>query len=269
MRKLLAGIVMSLVAGSALAADFDGGDLQIVTSFPSGQPGTYTAPRGFEATGYSNVTNFTGSAFANGGAEVQGANTITRMVCDDTTFDGTGAGQFITQLKFSIFNGNSGNVLARPRIRFWFADGAGGNPGTYYNVPGNVGFSFNPLTVGPGVTVVTATIGTGLFTMPGAGVTMWSGVTYDNNNGTAAGVTAAVLNNMGQGTFDPPTIGTSADNAWQSTLGGSFFTTANPAGAAFNFGGAPVANFGWEFSAPEPASLTLLALGIVAFARRR
>lgn len=269
MRKLLTGIAMSLVAGSAFAAEYDGGDLQIVANVPVGQTATFAQPRGFEATGYSNVTNFTAAGLAHGGAEVQGANTITRMVMDDCTFDGTAAGQSITSLKFTIYNANTTAVSARPRIRFWFADGAGGNPGTYYNAPAAVGFSFNPLTVGTGVTVLTATIGPGLFNMPGAGVTMWSGVTFDNNNGTMPGVTAAVLNNMGQGTFNPPTIGTSADTAFQTTAGGSFFTTANPAGAQFNFGGAPVANFGWEFNAPEPGSLALLALGVAAFARRR
>ena len=269
MRKLLTGIAMSLVAGSAFAADYEAGDLQIVANIPVGQTATFAQPRGFEATGYSNATTFTGSALANGGATVQGTNTITTLVADDCTFTGTAAGQSITEFKFTIFNGNSTAVSARPRVRFWFADGAGGNPGTYYNLPAAAGFSFNPLTVGTGVTLVTATLAPGLFNMPAAGVTMWAGVTYDNNNGTMPGVTAAVLDNMGQGTFNPPTIGSSADTAFETTAAGSFFNVANPAGAQFNFGGLPIANFGWEFSAPEPGSLALLALGVAAFARRR
>lgn len=273
MRKLLFGTIASLFAATALANEYFAGDLQVVAHYEVGQPATGGSPRGTEATGYSNVTNFLGSAYAAGGAEVQGANTITRMVMDDCTFDGTAAGQSIVEFKFSIYNGNGATILARPRVRFWMSDGAGGSPGTYLNTgAGNIGFSFTPLNVGAGVTVVTASISAfpGLFLMPAANQTIWAGVVFDNNNATGMpGIGAAQLNNMGQGVFHPATIGSTADGAFQTTAAGSFFGTNNPAGAALSFNGNPPASFAWEFSAPEPASLALLALGGLLAIRRR
>jgi hypothetical protein len=71
-------------------------------------------------------------------------------------------------------------------------------------------------------------------------------------------MTAAQLNLMGQGVFDAPTIGSSADVFWITTAAGSFFAPNNPVGSLSNLGGNPVANFGWEFSvdAPVPAKPT-------------
>jgi hypothetical protein len=91
--------------------------------------------------------------------------------------------------------------------------------------------------------------------------TFWAGVTFDGNNGTT-GATLANLNNLGPGIFDPPTLGSSQDQFFATNSAGSFLAN-NPAGSFFNFGGSPVANFGWAFSgtppaapgAPEPPSL--------------
>ena len=95
-------------------------------------------------------------------------------------------------------------------------------------------------------TVFTAALGANLMKMPGA--TFWAGITFDNFNGTT-GAAAADLNNLGQGLFDAPTVGSSQDTYFHTTAAGSFFNIANPAGAQANFSGTPVANMGWEFSA--------------------
>ena len=244
MRKLLLAALFIVVAVAPARADeVSLGSLQVVEQFPLDSPRVVDPD--VLTPDYSNVTNFLGSGFANGGAALQGTNMITRLVADDITPTGVHAGMSITQLKFSIANFNSAAVPARPRIRFWFADGAGGGPGTYYNLPANVGFSFNPLTVNPGVTIVTGTIGAGLFNMPAG--PFWAGLTFDDLNGTT-GITAAQLNGLGQGIFNPATIGSSGDLFFVTTAAGSFFAPANPAGALGNLGGNPVASFGWEFS---------------------
>lgn len=244
MRKLLLAILFTGIAVSPAAADeIFGGDLQVVEEFAIGTPGTVEPL--VLVSDYSNVTNFLGQGFVNGGSALQGANTITRLVADDITPTGVHAGLSITQLKFSVANFNPATVTCRPRVRFWFADGAGGAPGTYYNLPVAVGFSFNPIAIAPGVTILTGTIAPGSFNMPGG--PFWAGITFDNNSG-ATGATAAQLDLMGQGIFDPPTIGSSGDVFYATTGAGSFFNIASPAGALSNLGGNPLANFGWEFT---------------------
>lgn len=247
-KALVAALALIAFAAPASAVEFDGGALQIEGQYPLGQA-TQTGTAVLTPD-YSNVTNFLGSGYANGGATLQGANTITRLVADDCTFTGVHAGSDITQFVFSVVNFNTATVTVRPRVRFWFADGAAGAPGTYYNLPAAVGFSFLPVTVGgSSITLLTASIGTGLFTMPAG--TMWAGITFDDNNGTT-GISAAQLNNIGQGIFHPATVGSSADGFFQTAAAGSFFSVANPAGSLLDLGGSPVASFGWEFSADVP-----------------
>ncbi len=249
--KTLGAIACALLATSAFAIDYDAGDLTIVATVPLGEPATLGGGS-LTTVDYSNVTSFSGSGFAQGPSALQGANTITRLVADDCTPTGAGAGANVTQFKFSVANFNTVTVSVRPRVRFWNANGAGGAPGTYYSVPAAVGFTFNPIAFpASSVSVVTATVGAGLFTMPGA--TIWAGVTFDNNSG-GTGATAAQLNNFGQGLFNPPTIGSSADQIFETNAAGSFFNVANPAGALLNFGGNPVANLGWEFTTDAPSA---------------
>lgn len=261
MRRLLMAIsLIALVAAPVRAQDMFGGSLQVVKHFSINEPEAVAPAPGpaVLTSDYSNVTNFLGQGFVNGGAALQGTNTITKMVMDDITPNGVNAGLSITQVKFSIANFNTGTVTVRPRIRFWFADGAGGAPGTYYNVPANVGFSFTPLAVASGVTILTGNLAPGSFTMPGG--QFWAGLTFDDNSGTT-GITAAQLNLVGQGVFDPPTIGSSADKMYVTTAAGSFFTIANPAGALTSLGGNPIANFGWEFTVDAPVPATAATWG--------
>jgi hypothetical protein len=254
-------MVTASMAVPAVAAEYEGLQLRVVKEYalsgPSkGAPSHIAVPPSVK---YSNVGTFLGAGVANGGAVLQGTNTITRLTADDLT--PTGGGLDVIEFKFSVVNFNQSTVTFRPRIRFWFADGAGGAPGTYYNVPVTVGFSFNPITMNPlTANVVTATLGAGVMTMPTS--TFWAGITFDNNSGTT-GATAAQLNNLGQGLFGPPTAGSSADLYFATTAAGSFFPTNNPAGATGNLGGTPAANFGWEFSSDSPIAVESSAWGRV------
>jgi hypothetical protein len=200
---------------------------------------------------YSNVTNFLGQAVPQGAA----SGGITRLFMDDVTFTTNPGVSNVTTIRFSVYNGNATAQSVRARIRFWNANGAalGGGlpngPGTYY-APGGagteVGFSFNPFTFSPGVTTLTGNLGAGFAVPAGTTTTLWAGETFDNV-GTTTGATDTELSNFGQGFFNPVNVGSSTDTIFETTAAGSFFTTNNPAGAAANFGGSPVANFGWEF----------------------
>ena len=244
MRKMLLPLLLLGFAAPAFAAEIDGGDLIATYEFPASQA-VILAPDAIVGA-YANVINFLGSGYAPGGAALQAGNTITRLVADDLTPNPIYAGLDVVSFSFGLVNFNSAAVSFRPRVRFWFADGAGGLPGTYYNLPAAVGFTFNPVVMNGGsATVFTANVAAGVFQMPGA--TFWAGVTFDNNTG-ATGTTAAQLDNVGVALFDPPTAGTSTDVLFQTAAAGSFFAPNSPAGATFNFLGNPVANAGWAFN---------------------
>jgi len=240
---LAASLLLSASLASA-ATEYPSGDLTVEDHMDLGSP--VKSLTFLDTVEYSNVTSFLGQGFVNGGTALQGANQITRLVADDITPTGANAGQDVTQVKFSVANFGTVPVSVRARIRFWF-DNAG-VPGTYYNLPSAVGFSFNAFTFSPGVTVLTGTIGPGLWTMPVGTAPFWAGITFDDNSG-ATGATQAQMDMLGQGLFGPPDVGTSADTGFQTTAAGSFFNINSPAGAAFNFAGVPPTNFGWEFTA--------------------
>lgn len=215
-------------------------------------------------TVYSNVTNFSGAAFAQGGAANQAGNTITTLAADNINLGSPGVA--IHGFTFSVANLNPAAVSARPRARFYDSNGAGGGPGTFL-----AGFTFNPINFGAN-SVNLFSSGNSvspLFTVPNT--TFWAGLTFDDNGGTT-GATLAQMNNLGQGIFNPPTIGSSTDVFFQTTSAGSFVAN-NPAGNLVNFGGTPVANFGWAFTGvPEPSTFVLggviVALAGAAGARR-
>lgn len=263
-KLLLTALVLTTSATFAYAAEYEGWPLHVVGEYAFGAP---TVTRvAVLVPDYENVTNFLGQGFANGGAALQGANTITALVADDVTPNGAHAGMDITQFYFSVANFSAVPVTARARVRFWFADGAGGGPGTYYNVPAAVGFSFNPIAFNPGISVFFTNLAAGQFTMPAGKI--WAGMTFDDNNGTT-GATAAQMNLLGQGLFNPPNVGSSADQAFQTAVAGSFFTIANPAGALFNFGaGGPVASFGWAFLVDVPVPAKKVSWGHLKYLYR-
>ncbi|HEV7671625.1 MAG TPA: hypothetical protein VGS22_24150 [Thermoanaerobaculia bacterium] len=207
---------------------------------------------------YSNVTGFSGMAFAQGAA----TGGITRMVMDDLTFTTNPGVSNVTMLRFSVANLNTTSQSVRARVRFWVADGpslgAGlaNAPGTYYTAGG--GFSFNPLTFAPGVTTLTGNVAPGFPVPAGTTTTLWAGLTFDNV-GTTTGATDTEMSNFGQAMFNPIDLGSSTNTLFETTAAGSFLGTNNPPGAALNFGGSPLANQGWEFV------VTTLPIGLTDF----
>ena len=228
-----------------------------------------------QTIGYSDITTFTGFGYGAGGATVQAGDDITALVADDINFAPGLAGQGVTAFEFSVVNFNSVAVSARARVRFYGTSATTGGPGTYLT-----GVTFNPITFGAGsVGLFTFSSATPFFNVP-TNSSIWAGITFDDNGG-ATGATAAQLNGLGQGIFNPPTIGSSQNVFFQTTAAGSFVQN-NPSGGFFNFGSSPVANFGWQFtvvtpaanppSTPEPSGIALLACSALtgaAFLRRR
>lgn len=246
-KLLLAMLTIAAFTGAAHADEFTGLTLRAVSNSPIGG-GAVLGGTSVSAvtTAYSNVTNFLGSAFANGGATVISGNTITKLVADDLVPAGGFGGLNVAGFTFSVANFGASATTARARVRFYLPDGAGGGPGTYFT-----GFSFNPIAFPVGVTLYSTTLA-GQMTMP-AGA-FWAGMTFDNNTG-GTGATAAQLDLLGQGIFNPPTVGSSADIMYVTTAAGSFTSNA-PAGAFNDFGGNPVASFGWKFDADLPVPAT-------------
>lgn len=230
---------------------------------------------GAAVTVYSNVagSSFTGDVFPfppYNTVTTVGTGTYASLVADDITPVSGYAGEAVSSLTFTAYNGSDTPVTAVADLRFYAADGAGGGPGTLlfgydtgaFSLDANAS-AFEPVTL--------PTVGS-TFNLPSG--TFYAGVSFSDGGGTT-GATADQLANLGQVVFDPPTLGSSADSFFQSS-GAGLFLTNNPAGDPTNsFGGSPAANFGWQFNVtgtavPEPASAGLLGTAAVAaLARRR
>jgi hypothetical protein len=199
---------------------------------------------------YSNITNFTGTALANGGAELQGTNTITRMLLDDLTLAYSPSYGDLKNFTFSVANLNTTTVSARARIRF-FNDNGSNAPGTYL-----LGFTTLPISLAASsVALFSSNVNVAF----AANQKIWAGITFDDNNGTT-GATLAQMNNLGVGLYDAPTLGSSADQFFLTTAAGSFASISNPAGSIITGSGNPRYNAGWAIttSVPEPGALSLL-----------
>jgi hypothetical protein len=188
---------------------------------------------------YDNTATFLQAYFANGGAAVQGANTITTLVADDIQPLAGYGGQSVSNIYFAVANGNATAVSARPRLRFYDSDGASGGPGTLLG-----GFTFNPISFAANTASGFYFSPTG-FPVPSSGY-FWFGMTFDNNSG-GSGAMTNTLDNLGMPLFDPPVVGVSADGFFQTSAAGSFLAS-NPAGGFFFFNGSPVANFYFAMS---------------------
>lgn len=225
---------------------------------------------GAATTVYSNVSAFTGGNVENGAATAVDTPSVdfTPLIADDITPVAGFAGAPVTSINFNLINVSGSAVSVNPDLRFYAADGANGGPGTLLAIVNVV-----PITQTSGtiqVYTVPSSSAAGFFALPAT--TFWAGIAF--SDGGTATATAAQLAGFGQGTFDPPTVGSSQNVAFQSTTT-TDFTTSNPTGGLFNFtGGTPLADFGWGFSVtpvPEPASVGLLAAagGLLLSRRRR
>jgi hypothetical protein len=216
---------------------------------------------------YNNTTNSSTNAVINGGATSQAA--ITQYIADDIQPITGFAGRSVTNFTLSVANLNTTAVTARPRVKFFLPDGPNLGPGTAL---ATLNFPATPFTASSISLIVSGPLAPGTLVIPPG--FFWAGVVFDDNLGTT-GATAAQLNNLGQGQFNPPTVGISDDVYFRSTAAG---VPGNfPAGQQLNFGGPPnpVANFGWQFQVapvPEPGTLVLCfgptAVALLGYARR-
>ena len=220
---------------------------------------------------YDNTENFEGATASNGGVTAASGTRYTYLVADDLTYSPLAAGLTVSQFTFSVGNTNTASEPIKPEVRFFNSDGANGGPGTLLE-----GYNFNAVTIPAGEVE-------GFNYAPAAGTsfqlrstgTIWAGITFANSGSSES---AAIINNFGQGLFNPPLIGSSADQVFVSSATGTF-AASNPAGtvATSPYAGY-VANFEWQLQVltlpvPEPSTMALSAIGFivcaVAVARRR
>lgn len=245
---LFAAIVVGLAGTSAQAAD---SKLRIVKSLPLGGKAQVESVPGVNAVTpfYSDITTFSGSAFAFGGTQsgkVQpgGTGLLTALSCDDLSLDpGTPNGSYtLNEVTFSVANLNSVDVEAAPTVLFF-------DQGTGALIDG---VAFNKIKFDlTSVVLLTGDLSAQPITFPLDGngeANIWMCQLFDDDNGTAldgnnAHVTIAQYDNLGAGLCDPPTVGSSPDNIYVSDNPFVPPYASLPSGSQGNFGGNPVANY--------------------------
>ena len=260
-----------LVIGAAVAATvtpavsraaviYDAGTPTMTDEWTIGQPSGVHMDTVTAGAVYSDQTTFSGYAVYAGG---NGTTKFTGMLADDINTIATSPFT-LAQFSWSIANGASVAQTISPYIRFYDTTGTGGGPG---NLLG--GLNFN------GISVASGNVAGFFYNASASAITLppsfWA-CEFFSTTGSAANA-----EKIGQGTFNPVDVGTSADEDFTSSTVGtssSSFVSASPAGTVnvSPFAGTPVANFEWEFNpvpVPEPTSLGLLSVAAVFGLRRR
>lgn len=216
---------------------------------------------------YDNLTTATGS-IAFGGVLSTGTGLVASLDIDDITVAAGFGGANLSVFTFVAFNPSGSQVVARPSVYFWAANGSGGNPGTLLGsrVLNDVTF---PAQNGTAITSPLSGV-----TVPANGQ-FWAGIVFDDHGGTT-GISANDLNNLGAIMFNPVTIGSSDPARALFIFGDDPFAVDNPLVNTFP-SDIPL-NYGWRFTTavatgvPEPGSLALLAsaaLSLGAFGWRK
>lgn len=202
---------------------------------------------------YSNVTTFSGSYNLNADAQSIDGNVLTSLVADSLEFIGNPP-YSIGAISFSVVNANSAVISVRPKIRIYLPDGTDGAPGTII-----AAYNFDAVTIEGGtIQIFTGTISP----LAVNSKSIWAGMTFDNNSGSD-GTTLAQMNFVGQGIFGPPERGFSGDDFFASDAADSFLSHDPVGSLGYNFGGDPVANFGFEFISDIPLPVTLTSFEAV------
>lgn len=282
MKKFFAAAIVTALAASPTFASIVTVHSTSISSSATYLYGTgVVQPRGASPdAAFSDITNQS-SAFLHGGAHT--GMLRTKMVADNIQM--TVASSEIRQITTTLFNYNPATTSSavRFRVRFYGMDGPSAGPGT---VLGGFDSLANLACPGGGfICQYTFNFNDAPFSLPQS---FWAGISFDTGGvgivdpygGTASPLggnyafahvptTAEQLNNLGEGLFSPPSVGSSTDILFMSTgtdLNG--FSANNPLGGGIYFGGTPIANTGWEF-VPEPGTLGLLAVSGLFLIRRR
>lgn len=133
------------------------------------------------------------------------ANPTTTLLADALNFPAQFAGRTFDAAAVYIVNPTADTFTARLDERFYAADGANGGPGTLLSsFTLRFQLDSNAIILCGSPSPLPAS---NQFTIPANGQ-VWAAVFLDNLNSTA---TAAQLNSLGLGLFNPPQLGTSAD----------------------------------------------------------
>lgn len=206
---------------------------------------------------YDNTTTASGYYVNPAGA----TSTQTKMIFDDVVLPYTlSSGWNMTGYTVLIRQGNPDTCSFRVRTRFYTDNN--GAPGTYIT-------GFSPAwTLASGNWILGVNVGS--IALPAGTTKLWIGTHFDNVTTLANPATTDQLNNLGFLTYDPASIGSSADFAYISNSPGTFLVSNPGPLSPLSFNGNPPASFGYKIEAvPEPASMIALGAGLAAIAARR